>query len=88
MRRGDSIKVDYVDPLYGLGFDNPTNPGVAGDADNNIATGNPNTANASIPVPSQTKILYLSDDSAGNLDRVRPPVGDTTAASTALINAN
>ena len=85
MRTGDTIKVDYTDPVYGVAFDNPTNPGVAGDADNNIATGSANTAYASVPVPSQTKILYLSDDTTNNLDRVLPPSSDTTAASTASL---
>ncbi|WP_201493700.1 beta strand repeat-containing protein, partial [Rubrivivax sp. A210] len=88
MRTGDSIQVDYTDPVYGAAFDNPTRPGVAGDADNNTATGNANTAHAGIPAPSSTKILYLSDDSAGNLDRMRPADGDGSAATTALIGAS
>lgn len=88
MARGDNIRVDYTDPIFGGAFDNPGNPGVSGDADNNIATGNANTAFASIPVPSQTKILYLSDDSANNLDRVLPPAGDATTALTPTINAS
>ena len=83
----DQIKVDYTDPLYGIAFDNPAHPGVAGDADGNIDTGNANTATASVTVPTLTKTLYLSDDSPNNLDRVMPPAGDVTATSTALINA-
>ena len=84
-RAGDSLKVDYTDPIYGVVFDNPANPGVAGDSDGSIATGNPNTAYASIPTPSQTKTLYLSDDTTNNLDRVLPPSSDTTPAYTASL---
>jgi uncharacterized repeat protein (TIGR01451 family) len=86
LRQGQSIQVDYVDPVFGAAFDNPTNPGVAGDTDSNIATGNANRATAAVPVPSETKILYFSDDSTNNLDRIKP--NDETAASTALINAS
>ena len=81
-RAGDTIRADYTDPLYGVAFDNPSNPGVSGDSDGNIATGNANSVTASIAVPSQTKILYFSDDSTNNLDRNLPPVSDTTAATT------
>lgn len=75
---GDTLRADYTDPLYGVVFDNPTNPGVSGNSDS--AIGNANTAYASIAVPSQIKILYLSDDSTNNLDRVQP--NDNTVATT------
>lgn len=93
MRVGDSLRVDYIDPVFGAVFDNPTNPGVAGDGDGNIATGNPNTATATVPMPSETKILYLSADGAsgdysGDLDRNDPRENrDTTTESTVLIAA-
>ena len=81
-RAGDTIRADYTDPLYGAVFDNPTNPGVSGDSDGSIATGNANSATATIAIPSQTKILYLSDDSTNNLDRNLPLASDVTAATT------
>ena len=84
-RAGDTIRADYTDPVYGVVFDNPTNPGVSGDGDGNIATGNANTASASIAVPSQTKVLYFSDDSTNNLDRNQPLNADNTAASTGTL---
>ena len=86
LRKGDSIRADYTDPVFGAAFDNPTNRGVAGDTDNDIATGNPNIAYAGVSVPSQIKTLYFSDDSANNLDRIQP--NDGSPASTALINAS
>ncbi|MFI3121511.1 MAG: hypothetical protein QX203_16175, partial [Methylococcaceae bacterium] len=65
MVKGDSIKVDYTDPIYGAAFDNILHPGIPNGDDNNINTGNANTATATVAVPSQIKILYLSDDGAG-----------------------
>ncbi|MFI3136372.1 MAG: hypothetical protein QX197_06295, partial [Methylococcaceae bacterium] len=68
-------------------------PGIPNGDDNNINTGNANTATATVAVPSQIKILYLSDDGAGgdgtgNLDRVDPNLvspQDTSTQTTAAI---
>lgn len=74
---GHSLKVDYIDPIFGAVFDNPSFPGIPNGDDNNINTGLANTATGTVVVPSKTKILYLSDDgasgdSSGDLDRIDP----------------
>ncbi len=93
MVQGDSIKVEYVDPIFGSVFDNPTKPGTPTDADGNTATGNANQTTATVPAPTKTKVLYLSADAAsgdstGDLDRI-DPVGtnDTTTLSTGAITS-
>ncbi|BAQ66780.1 cadherin-like domain-containing protein [Geminocystis sp. NIES-3709] len=74
---GDGLKVEYIDPIFGGVFDNPLSPGIPNGDDNDITTGNANTANATVSVPTQNKVLYLSDDgnsgdTTGDLDRISP----------------
>ena len=74
---GNSLKVDYTDPVYGATSDNPGNPGA-----------NANTDTLSIAVASNTKVLYLSaddnsGDTTGDLDRILPgPTGSTNEDTT------
>ncbi|BFM40186.1 Ig-like domain-containing protein [Synechocystis sp. LKSZ1] len=61
-------------------------PGNNSDADTSTATGKPNTANATVAVPSKTKILYLSADAAdndgtGDLDRINPADPDSNPST-------
>ncbi|MFZ4525670.1 MAG: beta strand repeat-containing protein [Chlorobium sp.] len=85
---GDSIKVEYTDPITGTTTDNPANPGITSP----YTSGN---ANADTSAVVKIKMLYfsadaLSGDGTGDLDRIDPanasPLDTITDSTYVLIN--